>query len=123
MNVLFVCTENVARSRVAEKRFRELQGPTARHAVRSVGTAPHAARRLTTRDLAWADVVGVMEPGHRDVVRKYWPHHAGKVVVLGVADLFLPDEVELREALESKLRILLDRCDALQRNHSRAASG
>ena len=31
---------------------------------RSEGTASYAARRLTTRDLAWADVVGAMESRH-----------------------------------------------------------
>src|SRR5207244_10415918 len=82
MKVLFVCTENVARSRAAETLFRELQGGTGRHEVRSVGTASHAARRLTTRDLAWADVVAVMEPRHFDAIRQHWPHHAEKVMVL-----------------------------------------
>jgi protein-tyrosine-phosphatase len=113
MNVLFVCTENVARSRVAEKRFRDLQGHPRRHEVRSVGTASHASRRLTTRDLAWADVVGAMESRHLEMIHRYWPHHAGKVVVLDVVDHFLPEEVELREALESKLHMLLERCDAV----------
>ena len=112
MNVLFVCTENVARSRAAETLFRELQGRTGRHEVRSVGTASHAARRLTTRDLAWADVIAVMEPRHLDVIRRHWPHHAEKAMVLDVGDLFLPDEAELRDALESKIRTLLERCDA-----------
>jgi len=111
MKVLFVCTENVARSRAAETLFRELQGGTGRHEVRSVGTASHAARRLTTRDLAWADVVAVMEPRHLDAIRQHWPHHAEKVMVLEINDFFLPDEVELREALEAKIRKLLDRCD------------
>jgi len=111
MKVLFVCTENVARSRAAETLFRELQGGTGRHEVRSVGTASHAARRLTTRDLAWADVVAVMEPRHFDAIRQHWPHHAEKVMVLEINDFFLPDEVELREALEAKIRKLLDRCD------------
>ena len=111
MKVLFVCTENVARSRAAETLFRELQGGVGRHEVRSVGTASHAARRITTRDLAWADVIAVMEARHLDAIRRHWPHHADKVVVLDVFDLFLPEEVELREALEAKIRKLLDRCD------------
>ena len=51
MKVLFVCTENVARSRAAETLFHELQGGSGRHEVRSVGTASHAARRITTREL------------------------------------------------------------------------
>jgi predicted protein tyrosine phosphatase len=113
MNILFVCTENVARSRLAEERFRELQGRDARHVVRSVGTARHAARRLTTRDLAWAEVIAVMEPVHAEVIRTHWPQHADKVLVLHISDDFLPRELELREALESKLRTLLARCDVL----------
>jgi len=111
VNVLFVCTENVARSRAAETLFHELQGRSGRHDVRSVGTASHAARRITTRDLAWADIVAVMEPRHLDMIRQYWPHHADKAMVLDVGDLFLPDETELRDALESKIRTLMGRCD------------
>src|SRR2546428_3400417 len=111
MKVLFVCTENVARSRAAETLFRELQGGTGRHEVRSVGTAAHAARRLTTRDLAWADVVAVMEPAHVKVIRTHWPHHVRKAVVLGVPDDFVQGEREVREVLEPKIRALLKRCD------------
>ena len=110
MNVLFVCTENVARSRVAETLAHELQGRSGRHEMRSVGTASHAARRLTTRDLAWADVIGVMETRHLEMIEQHWPHHADKVIVLDVSDYFLPEEMELREALRSKVRTLLERC-------------
>jgi len=113
VNVLFVCTENVARSRAAEALFHELQGGARRHEVRSVGTASHAARRITTRDLAWADVIVVMEPRHLDVIRHHWPQRVEKVMVLDILDFFLPDEVELREALEAKIRELLERCDRL----------
>ena len=34
-------------------------------------------------------------------------------MVLDILDFFLPDEVELREALEAKIRELLERCDRL----------
>jgi len=111
MNVLFVCTENVVRSRVAEGLFRELQSGAARHEGRSVGTAAHAARRLTTRDLAWADVVAVMEPAHVEVIRAHWPHHERKAIVLGVSDDFVQGEREVREVLEPKVLALLERCD------------
>jgi len=113
MNVLFVCTENVARSRAAETLFQELQGRPGRHDVRSVGTASHAARRLTTRDLAWADVVAVMEPRHLNTIRQHWPHHVAKTMVLQINDFFLPGEGELRDALQAKVRELLDRCDGV----------
>ena len=118
MKVLFVCTENVARSRAAETLFRELQGGSGRHEVRSVGTASHAARRITTRDLAWADVIAVMEARHLDTIQRHWPHHAEKVMVLEILDFFLPDEVELRDVLRSKVRELLERCDGLAARRS-----
>jgi protein-tyrosine-phosphatase len=86
MKALFVCTGNMARSPMAAEIFRELAGRDASHVARAVGTASWAARRLTTRDLAWADVVGVMEPGHLAEIRRLWPDHAWKVRVLGVLD-------------------------------------
>ena len=45
-----------------------------------MGTASHAARGLTTRDLAWADVIAVMDPNHLDTIKRHWPHHAEKVM-------------------------------------------
>jgi lipopolysaccharide/colanic/teichoic acid biosynthesis glycosyltransferase len=110
MNVLFVCTENRARSPLAEALFRELQGVNGAHHARSAGIAPHAPRRLTTRELAWADLVAVMEKEHLAVIRRYWPGHARKVVVLDVSDHFAPEESALREALEPKVRDVLGRC-------------
>lgn len=57
IRVLFVCTGNVARSPMAAEIFLELVGRDAPYAARAVGTASWAVRRLTTRDLAGADVV------------------------------------------------------------------
>ena len=88
MNVLFVCTENIVRSPLAVTLFQKLQGPGGRHEARAAGTATHAPRRLTTRDVAWADLVAVMERAHQELIRTYWPRHAGKVVVLDVSDHF-----------------------------------
>jgi predicted protein tyrosine phosphatase len=70
--------------------------------------ATGAARRLTTRDLAWANVVAVMEAAHREVIQRQWPRHAGKVWVLGVADEYDPGEPELWALLRAKIRALLD---------------
>lgn len=109
MNILFVCTENLARSPLAERMFRELQGSSGAHQVRAAGTAPHAPRRLTTRQVVWADVVAAMEERHRALIRGYWPEHVRKVVVLDVADQFDPNE--LRATLEPKVRALLQRCN------------
>jgi predicted protein tyrosine phosphatase len=103
VKVLFVCTANVSRSRTAEVVFRELAGAR-EHSVRSAGTAPGATRLLTTREMAWADAVAVMEEAHLAVIRRRWPRHAGKVTVLGVPDDYDRDEPELRALLRERIR-------------------
>lgn len=87
--------------------FRELAGPGAPHAARAVGTASWAARRVTTRDLAWADVVAVMEARHLAEIHRHWPDHARKVRVLEVPDDYDPGEPELRELVMGKVKALL----------------
>jgi hypothetical protein len=64
--------------------FRGLLGRDDRHLVRSAGTASCAPRRLTTREIAWAEVVAVMEEAHLNLIQGHWPDHAKKVVVLRV---------------------------------------
>ena len=111
MNVLFVCTENLARSPTAAVLFRELQGQVGRHNARAVGTAPHAPQRLTTRELAWAELVAVMEPRHLGTIIAKWPQQAKKVVVLQVEEHLASSERDLRRILEPKIRALIERCD------------
>ncbi len=108
MNLLFVCTRNIARSPMAEAICRGLSPEAGSLAVRSAGTSSVATRRLTTRDVAWADVIVAMEPDHLDHVRRLWPDHAHKVRVLDVRDHYDPDEPELRKVLTSKVQALLD---------------
>ena len=94
--------------------FRELVGVRSRHAVRSMGLASSAARRLTTRDLAWADVIAVMEPVHLALIKRRWPHHVAKVSVLDVPDDYDPGEPELRAALTPKIRALIEEMGAME---------
>src|SRR5437588_3630938 len=115
MNVLFVCTENIARSPLAAALFLGLLGGGDRHLARSAGTASGAPRRLTTRDMAWAEVVAVMEDAHLKLIQGHWPDHANKVVVLGVPDYYGPDEPELRALLAPKIRALLEDLDGRDR--------
>lgn len=125
MNVLFVCTENLVRSPMAVSLFRELRGPESPHNAYSVGILGRAPRRLTTRDIVWADLVAVMETRHRQVIQTHWPDHVGKVIVLEVSDHFMSGDVSLREVLEPKVRALLDSCNdhTTGTNGNRAGAG
>jgi predicted protein tyrosine phosphatase len=109
LRILFVCTSGIARSRTAAQLFEGLALASGRCETRAVGTAPWASRRLTTRELAWADVVVVMEPEHRDVIRRFWADHDTKVHVLGIPDDYDPDEAALKKILEDKLSAVLER--------------
>lgn len=60
INALFVCSRNQWRSPTAEHVFSD----DARFFVRSRGLSPRSPRRLFEDDLAWADVVFVMESDH-----------------------------------------------------------
>jgi protein-tyrosine-phosphatase len=112
MRVLFVCRGNICRSRVAEQIFQVLSwtvGARRDHEARSAGVDPDAGgRAITGRDVAWADVICVMEPEHETYVRKYWPGEIGKVRVLGIPDVYEPDDEELRDRLTEVVRELLE---------------
>jgi len=118
MNVLFVCTHHVARSPMAAALFNDLTGASSRHRVRSVGLASDASRRLTTRELAWADVVVVMEPAHQALIARRWPQQGAKVRLLDVPDDYDPDEPDLRALLMPKLCALLAELDAVSLRRS-----
>ncbi len=64
--ILFVCSRNRWRSPTAEAIYRK----DPRIEVRSAGTSEKSARRLTSRDLDWADLVLVMEPKHAKRIRQ-----------------------------------------------------
>jgi predicted protein tyrosine phosphatase len=109
IRVLFVCTAGIARSRTAAKVFEALAHASGGCETRAVGIARWAVHRLTTRQLAWADVVVVMEPEHRDVIRRFWADQLPKVHVLGIPDDYDPDEAELKTVLTNKLAVVLQR--------------
>ena len=48
-----------------------------------------------------------MEPEHEGYVRKHWPAQAPKVRVLGIPDVYEPDDPELRDRLTEVVRGLL----------------
>ncbi len=100
-----MCTGNVDRSPAAEAVLAAIGNGA--HETRSAGTSQTAPRPLGEADLDWADVVAVMEEGHRDVIALRWSAHIDKVRVLGIPDRFQRDDPALRVVLESRLRDVL----------------
>lgn len=60
-NILVVCGRNKNRSRTAEHIFKNDD----RFSIRSTGLSEKSGRLVTENDLNWADMVLVMETGHR----------------------------------------------------------
>lgn len=104
-NVLFVCSRNQWRSPTAEHVWR-------RHpaiAVRSAGTSPNARRPVTAADLAWAQVVFVMEEKHRSrLLAEYRRILEGKPIhVLDIPDEYKYMDAELVELLQQSVDAIL----------------
>ena len=93
MNLLFVCARNRRRSPTAEALFAGVSGV----ATDSAGLRPDAEQRLTAEQVAWADIVFVMERRHRTLLaRGFGPALRGKrVVCLGIPDDFEYGDPEL----------------------------
>ena len=96
IKVLFVCGRNRRRSPTAERIFRD----DPRMSVRSAGTSDSSKRKITENDLAWADLILVMEPKYAARIRSLFP------TVPPMRSLDIPDDYEymdpeLTELLET----------------------
>lgn len=104
-NVLFVCSRNQWRSPTAERVWQS--HPLL--SVRSAGTSPSARRRVSASDIAWAEVILVMEEKHRArLVTEYASLLDGKTVhVLGIPDEYRYMDPELVDELTSSVAAIL----------------
>jgi predicted protein tyrosine phosphatase len=101
MKVLFLCAMNRRRSLTAEHLYRN----DPRIEVRSAGLRTDARRRATESDLAWADVVFVMERAHLRRLREDFPD----LDLSPVEVLDIPDDFEYMEpALQEVLRLTVE---------------
>ena len=93
MNLLFVCARNRRRSPTAEALFAGVGGVE----TDSAGLSPDAEQRLAAEQIAWADIVFVMERRHRSALtRGFGTVLRGKrVVCLGIPDDYEFDDPEL----------------------------
>ena len=109
MNILFLCTANLHRSRSAEDLFKS---PESEHSFQSAGLsrkycAKYGSRLCTIELLNWAEKIYVMEPMHVERI----PENAGesylpKIEILYIDDIYqyMQPELLARLASHSKLQ-------------------
>lgn len=105
MNSLFICSRNQWRSPTAEHIFAVGYGI----ATRSAGTSKHAKHTISLKDIAWADMIFVMEQKHKQNIKEKFPQplQHKKVIVLDIPDEYLyMDEVLIELLKESMLPYL-----------------
>ncbi|MDH5527094.1 MAG: phosphotyrosine protein phosphatase [Nitrospirota bacterium] len=101
MHLLFVCGKNRRRSPTAADLFADLDGVE----TASAGLQPDADCVLSADLIQWADLIFVMEPGHRSEVQRRFKDSLGgrRVVVLGIPDRFQKNDPTLIHHLHARV--------------------
>jgi predicted protein tyrosine phosphatase len=108
LRILFVCAMNRWRSPTAEAMYRHDD----RLEVRSAGVRSEARRRLSGADMAWADVIFVMEHKQKSWIQeRFRGEFLSPVIVLDIPDdyAYLDPELQrlLQAAIEPEIEMLL----------------
>ncbi len=99
-NILVVCGRNKKRSRTAEYIFKNDQ----RFNIKSVGLSPKSTRQIKEADIAWADLIFVMEDGQNARIWGTFNYmNVPPIEVLGIADDYEYLDEELIEMLKFKI--------------------
>lgn len=103
-NILVICGRNKKRSRTAEHIFKN----DSRFNVRSAGLSPKSERKISEKDLHWADLVLVMETGQRSKIWNLYRHlELPPVEVLNIPDDYDFMNEELIEMLTDRINDIL----------------
>ena len=88
MNVLFICNQNLNRSKTAEEIFK------GKFKTKSAGL--YNEKPLTEKQLAWADLVVVMEDAQRAEIAKRFPklYMQKRILSFGIPDVYRHDQPE-----------------------------
>ncbi len=100
MKALFVCNQNRHRSRTAEEIFsKEME-------TRSAGL--YGGQVIMQEDIAWADIVFVMEDFQRSELARRFPdeYMQKRIVSLGVPDIYQYKQPELVKLLRERVKSL-----------------
>ena len=105
LNVLFICTQNQWRSPTAEKVWYKTEGISAR----STGTSRRARKRLSVKDIRWADLIFVMEEKHKSRMRADFRDEIKykELYVLDIPDDYQYMDPELIEIIKEKTEPLI----------------
>lgn len=100
-NILFICSKNKWRSPTAERIFAKHSGVNAR----SAGTAASAKRKISSRDIEWADIIFVMEEKHKSRIKSEFRNTASHILiyVLDIPDDYPFMDAELVDILRAKV--------------------
>lgn len=99
LRVLFICSGNLERSPTAEQVFRnwvELD-------VKSAGSDESALNPLTKDVIDWADMIFAMEENHKRRVLEISPDSSGKIIVLGIEDVYYRSDPGLVKILKKRV--------------------
>lgn len=101
MKVLFICNQNMHRSKTAEELFKD------EFETRSAGL--YNEKPVTEKQLEWADTVIVMEDVQRSELAKRFPkaYIRKRILSLDIPDIYSYNQPELVEALKRKMKGLL----------------
>lgn len=101
IKLLVICSRNKKRSLTAEKMYKKDQ----RVEIRSVGTSPHAKRKVTEADVRWADLILCMEDKHRKIIKQLFAKNSFPltIIVLDIEDRYDYMEPELVKTLELEI--------------------
>lgn len=103
-NLLVICGKNKRRSRTAEHIFKN----DYRFNIRSAGLSPKSDRKLSDKDLSWADLVLVMETDHRSKIKDLYKHQQlPAIAVLNIPDEYEYMDDELVGILDDKINEIL----------------
>ena len=100
MNILFICNQNMYRSRTAEDLFKE---------ALSVKSAGLYNNPVTAEQLEWADLVLVMEEEQRIEISKRFPKQylQKRILSLDIPDIYHYNQPELIDLLKMKVEAIL----------------
>ncbi len=101
MNILFICSRNLWRSRTAETIFKDNKD----HLVKSAGTATSARVRVSAKLIIWADIIFVMEKKHKQRLSENFPDEmqSKEVFVLDIADDYRYMDEALIEIIQTSV--------------------